>query len=176
MISHVLPFGRHKGIPLPDVPLSYLQWLLREVKLSSGLRAAVADEVSRRGGTPPPAPPPPAPPRCPDCRSASESVYRWQQRRDGQRVIRAECGACAKFITFTPLVEPYTAAADAAASMTPDLDLLISCCELGIGLKSDGEAADFATPADWHRAPQRVKDLLRQCTHSLARKMGRQTP
>ena len=44
MVSHTLPFGKHKGVPLPDVPLSYLQWLLREVKLSYGLRAAVADQ------------------------------------------------------------------------------------------------------------------------------------
>jgi uncharacterized protein (DUF3820 family) len=30
-----IPFGRHKGKPLDTVPASYLDWLLRECKLSS---------------------------------------------------------------------------------------------------------------------------------------------
>jgi hypothetical protein len=42
-----LPFGKHRGAPLADVPTSYLQWLLREAKLCSGLRLAVADELRR---------------------------------------------------------------------------------------------------------------------------------
>jgi hypothetical protein len=172
MVTVTLPFGKHKGRPLSDVPASYLSWLLT-IKLSSGLRAAVEGELRRRGQTVREQQPLPTP-RCPDCRSASEPVFRWQQRRDGQRVIRSECGACQRFIAFAPRVEPYTSMADAAASMTPELDLLVSCNELGIDLRSDGQSVDFASPSDWYHAPQRVRDLLRQCTHSLARKMGRQ--
>src|SRR5262249_5466072 len=125
MASHTLPFGKHKNIPLPDVPLSYLQWLLREVKLSYGLRAAVTDEVSRRSGTPPPALAPPKSPRCSDCRSASEPRYTWQQDRAGNRRIRAECAACGRFLTFAPEVAPFVEAADRTVSTTPVLDVLI---------------------------------------------------
>jgi hypothetical protein len=164
--ASAMPFGKHKGQPLSDVPGDYLVWLLRECKLSSGLRVAVADELTRRGQRPPPVEVPP-PPRCPDCKSASEPRYTWQQRRDGGRCIRGECAACQRFLAFVPLVEPYTGMADRAASMTPELDVLITCNELGIDLKSDGQAADFATPADRERAPQRLRDLLRQCSHSL---------
>jgi hypothetical protein len=49
-----LPFGKHKGRPLAEVPASYLSWLLAEVKLSSGLRCAVAAELTRRGPYSPP--------------------------------------------------------------------------------------------------------------------------
>jgi hypothetical protein len=83
--------------------------------------------------------------------------------------VRAECAACQKWLGFAPTAEPYTTAADKAASMTPELDLLCSCLELGLDLRSDGQAVDFASPPDWHHAPQRVRDLLRQCSHSLAR-------
>jgi uncharacterized protein (DUF3820 family) len=31
-----LPFGRHKGKPLGDVPGDYLRWMLKECRLSSG--------------------------------------------------------------------------------------------------------------------------------------------
>jgi uncharacterized protein (DUF3820 family) len=41
---HTLPFGRHKGKPLAEVPVDYLLWALRECKLSSGLFAAVAGD------------------------------------------------------------------------------------------------------------------------------------
>jgi hypothetical protein len=43
-----LPFGRHKGEPLGQVPSHYLAWFLRECKPSTGLRAAVAAELTRR--------------------------------------------------------------------------------------------------------------------------------
>jgi hypothetical protein len=46
-----LPFGKHKGRPLGDVPGDYLRWMLRECKLSSGLRAAVGAELATRAPT-----------------------------------------------------------------------------------------------------------------------------
>jgi hypothetical protein len=48
-VSVVFPFGKHKDEPLANVPASYLLWSLRDCKLSSGLRAAVAGELQRRG-------------------------------------------------------------------------------------------------------------------------------
>jgi hypothetical protein len=53
MADLTMPFGRHKGTPLADVPESYLGWPLPGCKLSSGLRAAVAAELERRGVRPP---------------------------------------------------------------------------------------------------------------------------
>jgi hypothetical protein len=53
-----LPFGRHKNQPLSEVPESYLRWCIETCKLSSGLRSAVAAELTSRGIEVPPAPPP----------------------------------------------------------------------------------------------------------------------
>src|SRR5579872_2123855 len=85
-----LPFGRHKGLPLAEVPASYLLWCLRECKLSSGLRAAVAGELARRGVE---APAPPEPRPVPPCRycGGARFVCRWQEDRRGGRRLRAEC-------------------------------------------------------------------------------------
>ena len=57
-VDHRLPFGRHQNKPLAEVPADYLGWLLREAKLSSGLRSAVAGELERRGLVAPPQPEP----------------------------------------------------------------------------------------------------------------------
>jgi hypothetical protein len=43
-----MPFGRHRGEPLEDVPSDYLDWLLRVCTLQPPLRRAVQDEVARR--------------------------------------------------------------------------------------------------------------------------------
>lgn len=40
-----MPFGKHQGKPLSEVPSSYLRWLLRECDLEPWLRAA----AQRRG-------------------------------------------------------------------------------------------------------------------------------
>jgi hypothetical protein len=116
-MAYVLPFGRHKNEPLDAVPADYLQWVLRTVKLSGGLRAALAGELSRRGVEPPPAPPP----RVPRCRCGADEgadsfVCCWQQLRDGRRQVRAECACCRAFLTYLPAVEPYTTMADRDAS------------------------------------------------------------
>src|SRR5437870_2243042 len=88
----VLPFGKHKNQALDTVPSSYLLWLLRETKLSTGLRAAVADELARRGVRAPVQPPPP-PRRCPRCGSR-ELHGGWHQFADGTRQIRGTCTSC----------------------------------------------------------------------------------
>src|SRR5687768_9545486 len=71
-----LPFGRHKGVPLADVPAGYLTWLLGN-KLSPSLYDAVAGEVRRRGLEPPPRPAPAPPPPCHRCGAGSGLSYRW---------------------------------------------------------------------------------------------------
>jgi hypothetical protein len=44
-----MPFGKHKGTPLVDVPTGYLQWVLRNcTDLHPGLRTALARELARR--------------------------------------------------------------------------------------------------------------------------------
>ncbi|MGH7174049.1 MAG: putative quorum-sensing-regulated virulence factor [Gemmataceae bacterium] len=49
-----LDFGKHRGKLLADVPSGYLHWMLRECdNLTPHLRAAVTDELSRRGDAPP---------------------------------------------------------------------------------------------------------------------------
>ena len=36
-----IPFGKHKGTPVEQVPLDYLKWLHKNVKLKGGLKRAV---------------------------------------------------------------------------------------------------------------------------------------
>src|SRR5262245_46020848 len=100
-------FGRWKGRDLAEVDTGYLQWALRTVKLSTGVRLAVAAELRRRDRSVPEQPPP-APPRCPDCKSASEPRYCWQEDSTGRRRIRTECAACQRWLGFAPEVEPFT--------------------------------------------------------------------
>jgi hypothetical protein len=46
-------FGKHKGVPVSDVPTGYLRWVLRECEcIDPPLRAAVEDELARRGSAP----------------------------------------------------------------------------------------------------------------------------
>jgi hypothetical protein len=67
--QHFLPFGKHRGKPLPQVPTGYLRWALDTVKLSTGLRAAVRGELLSRGVHPSRLSPEPVPRpvRCPWC-------------------------------------------------------------------------------------------------------------
>jgi hypothetical protein len=117
---NALPFGKHMGRPLAELPGDYLDWLLRNCKLSSGLRAAVAGELARRGLNPPP-PPGPAPyPACRDCGRAGV-VARWQEDSRGERRIRGECPRCGRYLCWLPILQPWIGQADAAASKTPVL-------------------------------------------------------
>jgi hypothetical protein len=43
-----MPFGKHKGRLVSDVPTSYLRWLLRECDLDPPLRRAVVGELTNR--------------------------------------------------------------------------------------------------------------------------------
>jgi uncharacterized protein (DUF3820 family) len=173
MVAATLPVGKWRGRPLVEIDTSYLTWVFREWQLSSGLRIAVADELRRRGLAVPEQPVPP-PPRCPDCAGGGKPRYGWQEDSAGRRRIRVECGACQKWLGFAPEVEPYISMADEAVSPTAALDVLTTCLELGIELRSDGQVADFATADDRRRAPQPLREKLLQCRFRLGHLMGRQ--
>jgi hypothetical protein len=167
-----LPFGKHKDKPLGGVPTGYLQWLLGNCKLSSGLRADVAGELARRGLAAPAPPPSPREPACPRCGSRAMS-YGWYQDRLNRRQIRRTCRRCCKPLGFAPQVAPYIGLANAAASAAPVLDVLLWCQELDIALKSDGLVADFATREDYLRAEPALRLKVAECRASLGRMLGK---
>ena len=171
-MSDCLPIGKHKDQPLVEVPSSYLQWLLGNCKLSSGLRAAVAAELTRRGVAVPPPPPLPPESACPRCGPAALG-YHWYQDRLNRRQIRRTCGRCGLPLGFAPQVVPYVGLADAAASAAPVLDVLLWCQELDIALKSDGLVADFATREDYLRAEPALRLKVAECRASLGRMLGK---
>jgi hypothetical protein len=165
-----IPFGRHANQPLSDVPASYLQWALGNLKLGSGLRSAVADELGRRDiETPTPAPPRPLRP-CSDHPAAGHLCF-WVEDSLGRRAIRAECRRCRRAVDRPPVVPPYTDQADALASAAPVLDALIGLDGLDVELCSDG-ASVWVPPEDWRRVPQDLHSIIRQCRHQLARMIG----
>jgi uncharacterized protein (DUF3820 family) len=108
MIEHRLPFGRHEGQPLADVPTRYLLWFYTTCSPSAGLRQAIYDVLQARGDCPDglQPPPPPAPLVCPRCNSAFVRVT-WQERQDGTRILRADCTFCGGFIRFLPLLPEF---------------------------------------------------------------------
>jgi hypothetical protein len=162
-----LPFGRHKNLPLAQVPADYLRRLLSTAKLSSGLRAACSAELAGRG-VPVPPPPPPAPPRpCRGC-GALAFAHTWQEDRAGGKRIRRSCRRCGRYCCFAPLVEPYTSEANASASPTPILDVLTRLEDLGVELVSDGRRAEVPWPQA-QRLPDDLRETIRGCQHTLAR-------
>jgi hypothetical protein len=110
-----LAFGKHVDKPLPEVPTPYLLWALKTLKLSSGLRTAVREELKTRPDSPPDLPPDPlpAPPRCPRCGS-DELLVTWQALGDGRRAIRGECRHCRCFVAFLPQTKVNVALANGA--------------------------------------------------------------
>ncbi len=49
-----MPWGKHKGKPLTDVPSDYLQWVIAEAdNASSWLKQQIKQELSRRCSPPP---------------------------------------------------------------------------------------------------------------------------
>ena len=58
-------FGKHKGQAIDDIPLSYLRWLIENVRdLDEQTREAIKERFNGRSHStsPPPSPPPPSPP------------------------------------------------------------------------------------------------------------------
>jgi hypothetical protein len=100
-----LPFGRHRNQPLTTVPSAYLTWCLSACKLSSGLRAAVANELANRGIEA--APPPERPePRCLSHPTAGV-IASWKRDRAGRPYIRGECAECRNWLGALPQTERF---------------------------------------------------------------------
>jgi uncharacterized protein (DUF3820 family) len=112
MLTVEMPFGRYKNKPLADVPGDYLRWALGTCKLSSGLQAAVAEELQRRGLDAPPAPPARPVHLCREHPGAGVSCH-WCEDSVGRRHIRAQCKQCGRKTDGPPLVEPYVSMANA---------------------------------------------------------------
>jgi hypothetical protein len=167
MTSTTLPFGRHRGQNLSTVPSSYLAWALRECKLSSGLRTAVAGELESRGA-PVPEPPPREEPRCGRHPGAGYACL-WGEDTLGRRYIRAECRQCHNSLGIMPQREPFVSQANAAASGTPVLDALVGAEASGVQLHSDGRRV---WPSDYRKLPPAVRNAVRQANHTLARMIG----
>ena len=171
--SSTLPFGRHRGQPIDEVPSDYLRWAAQNCKLSHPLWLAVAAELVRRG-LPAPTPPPRDPlPPCPRCGSADEPLLSWHQQRDGRRAIRRTCGRCGAWRGTAPQTSGNIAAADRAAIPTAALDALLLSEEEGVELVSDGRG--ILLGRNGHRASARLRDAVRQQGHLLASLLGRRT-
>jgi hypothetical protein len=171
MVGHFVPFGRYRKKPLADVPADYLGWLLRTCKLSSGLRAAVAGELRRRGHDVPPQPVPP-PPRCRSCGGA-ELCLSWQELGGaGGRTIRGECRRCGHFVSFLPLTEENVRRADAARSPTGLLDALVRADDEGVRVVSDAGHLRLVPPG---KASPALARLVRENTKLLLSLLGRGT-
>jgi hypothetical protein len=166
-----IPFGKHANEPLPTVPADYLDWLLRTVRVGSGLRAALVAELARRGVEAPPSPPPRPLPSCPRCPGVKPLLH-WLQDSLGRRRIRVEYARCHGSLVFAPTVSPYVGQAERASSATPILDVLTRLETIGVELLCDGRSVWYR-PGDWQRVPPDLRRLEDQCRHELARMLGR---
>ena len=46
-----MPFGKHRGTPISDLPDDYLNWILENLELKGSLLRALEAEYERRGRT-----------------------------------------------------------------------------------------------------------------------------
>jgi hypothetical protein len=135
-----IPFGKHAGRPLPEVPTSYLCWLTGECRLSRGIRQAVEAELSRRGVPVPTNPAEAIRQRqvdarrqepCRRCRSVERRYY-WQTCSNGVKQVKAECSGCGGNLGFLPQTTANIALANAGSSPAPLLDLLLALEQAGV--------------------------------------------
>jgi hypothetical protein len=124
VVEHFLPVGKHQRKPLSEVPVDYLRWYLDTCRVSSGLRAAIKQELVRRGADPAslPADPPRRLVACQRCGSREVRVS-WQERR-GDALLRGDCARCGHFVGWQPLTDENVAAADRTKGRTGLLDVL----------------------------------------------------
>jgi exodeoxyribonuclease X len=51
VIPMTMPFGKHKGEPVEDLPSDYIEWLLAECELRPALQKELENQlVGRQGG------------------------------------------------------------------------------------------------------------------------------
>jgi hypothetical protein len=110
-------------------------------------------------------------PPCPRCGFKGIRAS-WQEDRAGRSRIRGECWECRRYRGWLPIRQPFIFLADQTASPAPVLDALTWLDDIGAELRSDG-AAVWVKPSDWRRLPPELHALIRQCSHKLARLMGR---
>jgi hypothetical protein len=84
----------------------YLIWYLSTIKVSSGVRQAIADELHRRGVEVPDAPPP-RQPSCSRCGPDASVNYQWFLDALDREHIKARCGGCDAWLGFVPKTEPF---------------------------------------------------------------------
>jgi hypothetical protein len=167
MNGHFLPFGCHKGKSPADTPTDYLRWLLRTCKLSSGLHAAVREELQRRGVDVSDLPVERVTKRPASCRRCGGVELRlyWQELANNTRLIRGDCRRCGKFISFQPQSAENVARADAAKSATGLLDLLTRAEDEGVSVVSvNGRTIHVIPPG---KASPELLAMVRQNKHLL---------
>lgn len=152
----MIPFGRYKDVPLPEVPASYLVWLIGNAKLSSGLDAAVRAELDRRGVKTPP----PRPRQRRACSKHPDAGIKatWLLMRDGRKAIRGECSRCGHWLGALPMTAENIALANQHSDPTAVLSFLMRLEEQGIQVKKVGEFLEFDPPL----TPE-LRALERQC-------------
>jgi hypothetical protein len=166
--GHWIPFGKHAGKSPADVPADYLVWMLRNCKLSTGLRAAIRADLIRRSvdsSKLPPEQEPAPPPRCRRCGGMEMRLY-WQELAGkGARTIRADCKRCGRFTTFVPQTAANVAQADAADRPAAMLDALTL---------ADAEGVELVNVAGRHlricphgKASAELERLVRESNHLL---------
>jgi hypothetical protein len=157
------------------VPTDYLQWALRTLKLSSGLREAVVAELRGRGIFVPPQEPPAWVVR--PCHRCGDTDYLgfWMQDRRGLKRIQLECATCSTFLGFPPSRPPFSDLADLGTSKTAALDALLWLEGLGIEPRSDGVVVEFSWE-EYLRMPPELRRLVRQCRFTLGRMIGKTVP
>jgi hypothetical protein len=161
-----LPFGKHKGAALADVPTPYLSWLTGDdVKLSAALRAAVRDELAHRGVAMPDEAPP-APRVCHRCGCGGLRLS-WHQcgGRGKSRQIRTECSRCRRFCGFVPQTSANVAEADSNARPAALLDVLTLADAEDVELINVEGRYLFVEP--WDRASPDLKSRVKECQHLL---------
>jgi hypothetical protein len=173
MDGYRLPFGRHRGEPLGQVPTDYLEWFLKTCKPSAGLRAVIRAELSARPDAPRdlPSEAEATVVSCQSCGSGNVAVS-WHEHRDGRRAIRGDCRDCRKCIGFLPQTAANIALADAALSPVGLLDVLVRAEEEGVELARDALGLVLVPPG---RASAELESLVRQHQHQLARHLGTRT-
>lgn len=162
-----IPFGKHKGQPLAAVPTSYLTWLVHSAKLSTGLAAAVREELERRGLTPPT----PVPGRPHFCRNHPEAPVRayWFTQRDGRRTIRGECSVCGQWVGTLPQTPEYVALADAGSDRAALLTFLMRLEEEGITATREGGRITYSPSGRMTRELWRMEKQCKQLLLSMLR-------
>jgi hypothetical protein len=161
----IMPFGKHKGQPLAEVPSEYLRWLTT-IKLSPGLRTAVHTELAERGEKVPPAPLA----KKPHCRRCGGHLLclTWQELGGaGGRAIRADCLRCGRFVTYVAQTPENVAIALTNKRPTGLLDALMMADALGVTIVR--LAGNHIELRPWGRASAELEALVRQNTHLLLR-------